>query len=150
MFLMSAVCYLDELARLEPVMLEACRAALAGAKRDLDFVRLESASFGRSPSKSIDYAVMEHTRRAVVVPVDPGWSDVGSWSALDEVSAKDGAGNAIIGDVEIVEARNSYLRSNGRLLVAIGVEDLVVIVEPDRSEERRVGKECRSRWSPYH
>jgi mannose-1-phosphate guanylyltransferase/mannose-6-phosphate isomerase len=74
---------------------------------------------------------MEHTKRAVVVPVDPGWSDVGSWSALDEVSTKDGAGNAITGDVQVVDARNSYLRSNGRLLVAVGIEDLIVVVEPD-------------------
>ncbi|MBI1779543.1 MAG: mannose-1-phosphate guanylyltransferase/mannose-6-phosphate isomerase [Proteobacteria bacterium] len=131
MFLMSARSYLDELARLEPAMLAACREALAHAKRDLDFVRLDAAAFAEAPAKSIDYAVMEHTTLAAVVPVDPGWSDIGSWSALDEVSPKDASGNAVIGDVQVIEARNSYLRSNGRLLVAVGVDDLIVIVEPD-------------------
>jgi mannose-1-phosphate guanylyltransferase / mannose-6-phosphate isomerase len=130
-FLMSARTYLDELQRHEPEIAAAAAAAVRQGQRDLDFLRLDPAAFAAAPSRSIDYAVMERTDRGMVVPVDPGWSDVGSWRALHDIAPKDPLGNAIIGDVHASGTRNCYLRSNGRLIVAIGVEDLVVIADPD-------------------
>ena len=94
-FIFRARAYLDELARLQPSILEAATQALAGAKEDLGFLRLEAQAFAKAPSISIDYAVMERTSAAAVVPVDIGWSDVGSWSSLWEISAHDAAGNAV-------------------------------------------------------
>jgi mannose-1-phosphate guanylyltransferase / mannose-6-phosphate isomerase len=126
MFLFPAQLYLDELQRLAPDMVVACRRALAEAKRDADFVRLDKTAFAACPSDSIDYAVMEKTHRAAVVPAAMGWSDVGSWDALWEMSTKDAAGNAIAGNVVAANTSNCYLRSGAGLVAAIGVEDLVV------------------------
>ncbi|MGE4221032.1 MAG: mannose-1-phosphate guanylyltransferase/mannose-6-phosphate isomerase, partial [Alphaproteobacteria bacterium] len=95
MFVVPAAAFLAELERLHPRMLEDCRLALAGAAADLDFLRLAAEPLGRAPALSIDYAVMEHTVRAAVVPVDFGWSDVGAWNALWEIADKDAAGNAV-------------------------------------------------------
>ena len=131
MFLFRARDYLDELARLRPDILAACRAALATAQEDLDFVRLGKAAFAACPADSIDYAVMEHTGKAALVPVDMGWNDIGAWSALWEVGAKDAAGNVVRGDVMVEEGRNNYLRAESRLLAALGVDDLVVVETPD-------------------
>ncbi len=131
MFLFRARDYLDELARLRPDILAACRAALATAQEDLDFVRLGKAAFAACPADSIDYAVMEHTDKAALVPVDMGWNDIGAWSALWEVGAKDAAGNVVRGDVMVEEGRNNYLRAESRLLAALGVDDLVVVETPD-------------------
>jgi mannose-1-phosphate guanylyltransferase / mannose-6-phosphate isomerase len=130
-FLFPARLYLDELERLRPEMVAACRQALAGAQRDADFVRLAKEAFAACPADSIDYAVMEHTRRAAVVPVSMGWSDVGSWDALWEISVKDGAGNSLAGNVVAEDARNCYLRSSDRLVAAIGIENLVVVATDD-------------------
>ena len=115
-FLFPARVYLDELERLRPDMVAACRNALATAQRDSDFVRLGREAFAGCDSDSIDYAVMEHTRRAAVVPVSMGWSDVGSWDALWEMSAKDQHGNSIAGNVVAEETRNCYLRSEAGLV----------------------------------
>jgi mannose-1-phosphate guanylyltransferase / mannose-6-phosphate isomerase len=104
---------------------------VAKGKRDLDFFRLDEAAFKASPSKSIDYAVMEHTKRAVIVPVDMGWNDVGSWHSLWEIAARDGHGNAAEGDVVALNVVNSYLRSEGPLLAAVGLEDVVVVATQD-------------------
>ncbi len=131
MFLFSPASYLDELERLEPEMLDACRAAVTGAEKDLDFLRLAADAFGRSPSRSIDYAVMEHTRRAVVVPAEMGWSDIGSWKALWDIGARDGSGNVLVGDVEAIDSADSYLRSESRLLATIGVRDMIVVATDD-------------------
>jgi mannose-1-phosphate guanylyltransferase/mannose-6-phosphate isomerase len=131
MFLFRADVYLEELARLEPEMLAASRAALAASRRDLDFLRLDETCFAGSPSKSIDYAVMEHTARAAVVPVDIGWSDVGSWLSLWEIGDKDGGGNVLRGDVIAHKTKNSYLRSEGPFVAAIGVEDIAVVATVD-------------------
>lgn len=131
LFLFRAADFLAELERLEPAMLDACRAALDKARTDLDFVRLDEASFAASPSNSIDYAVMEKTDRAAVVPVSMGWSDVGSWSALRDVADKDAAGNAIWGDVVAVDTRNSLVRSEGPLVVTYGLDDVVVVATKD-------------------
>lgn len=131
-FLMRADLYLAELKRLEPDMLDACTAAFHAATRDLDFTRLDATAFGRSPAKSIDYAVMEHTGRAAMVPVDMGWSDVGSWEALMSESAPDGDGNVIVGDVVAEDTRGSYVRADSDVMVAtLGVEDLVIVATAD-------------------
>jgi mannose-1-phosphate guanylyltransferase / mannose-6-phosphate isomerase len=130
-FLFSAGLYLDELGRLRPDIVEACKRAWVAAARDADFVRLDRALFAACPSESIDYAVMEHTLRAAVVPVAMGWSDIGSWDALWELGAKDAAGNASHGHVVAEDTRNCYLRSEGALIAAIGVEDLVVVATAD-------------------
>jgi mannose-1-phosphate guanylyltransferase/mannose-1-phosphate guanylyltransferase/mannose-6-phosphate isomerase len=131
MFLFSAKTFLDELERFEPELVAGCRTAVDRAERDLDFVRLATAPFSRVKSISIDYAVMERTHLAAVVPADIGWSDVGSWSSLWDIGAKDGAGNVVTGDVFAIDARNSLLRSDGRLLAAIGVKDLIVVATDD-------------------
>ena len=130
-FLFPARLYLDELERLRPDMVGACRRALETAQRDSDFVRLGRESFSGCPADSIDYAVMEQTRRAAIVPVSMGWSDVGSWDALWEMSAKDQNGNSVAGNVVAEESRNCYLRSEAGLLAAVGIEDLVVVKTAD-------------------
>jgi len=131
MFLFPAAKVLAELERFEPLVLAACRAALSGAASDLDFCRLEPAAFATAPSTSIDYAVMERTDSAVVVPADIGWTDVGAWSALWEIGAKDASGNVEIGDVLSRDSRNCYIRSEGVLTAAVGVEDTVIVVTDD-------------------
>ncbi len=130
-FLFAASTYLAELKRLRPDMLAACDDAVAKAKRDADFIRLDEAAFSACPSDSIDYAVMEHTDHSAVVPVDMGWSDLGSWDALWETGERDSSGNALIGNVLAEDTRNSYLRSEAGLVAAIGVEDLVVVATAD-------------------
>jgi mannose-1-phosphate guanylyltransferase/mannose-6-phosphate isomerase len=130
-FLFPARLYLEELERLRPDMAAACRRAFAGACRDADFVRLDKEAFSQCIGDSIDYAVMEKTPRAAVVPVSMGWSDIGSWDALWEISAKDPDGNTIEGNVVTQDARNCYLRSEAGLVAAIGIEDLVVVATDD-------------------
>ena len=130
-FLFPARVYLDELERLRPDIVVACRNALTTAQRDSDFIRLGREAFSACDSDSIDYAVMEHTRRAAVVPVTMGWSDVGSWDALWEMGPKDQHGNSIAGNVVAEDARNCYLRSEAGLVAAIGIEDLVVVATAD-------------------
>jgi mannose-1-phosphate guanylyltransferase/mannose-1-phosphate guanylyltransferase/mannose-6-phosphate isomerase len=131
MFLFPVAGVLAELERFEPAVLAACRRALDGAVTDLDFCRLEATAFKAAPSTSIDYAVMERTEHAVVVPADIGWTDVGAWSALWEIGAKDAAGNVEIGDVISRDSRNCYIRSEGILTAAVGVEDTVIVVTDD-------------------
>lgn len=131
MFVFRADTLIAELERLSPDIVAACRAALTGAETDADFVRLNKVAFARAPSISVDYALMERTERAAMVPVDMGWSDVGSWQALWEIGAKDHAGNVVVGDVIQVGAGNCYLRGDGILVAAIGLEDFVVIATKD-------------------
>ena len=131
MFLFRAAAFLDELRRLQPRILECCGDALAHAHRDMDFIRLGEPAFVACPSDSIDYAVMEHAASAAVVPVDMGWNDVGSWQSLWDIAQRDAEGNAVSGNVLTERARNSYLRSEGPLLAALGVEDLVVVATKD-------------------
>jgi mannose-1-phosphate guanylyltransferase/mannose-1-phosphate guanylyltransferase/mannose-6-phosphate isomerase len=130
-FLFPASLYLCELERLRPDMLAACKAALAGSRTETDFVRLDKTAFGACPSDSIDYAVMEHTHTAAVVPVSMGWSDLGSWDALWEMGQKDERGNALSGNVVAEATHNCYLRSEAGLVAAIGVEDIVVVATDD-------------------
>ncbi len=126
MFLFRASRYLEELERFRPDILDAVRRALAEGRRDGDFVRLDKHAFAACPSDSIDYAVMEKTGAAMVLPVDIGWNDVGSWSALWDVSEQDAGGNAHHGDVIAVDSRNSYAYAQ-RLVALVGVDDLVVV-----------------------
>ncbi|MCD9030726.1 mannose-1-phosphate guanylyltransferase/mannose-6-phosphate isomerase [Luteimonas sp. Y-2-2-4F] len=130
MFLFRASRYLEELGRFRPDILDAVRRAFEDATRDGDFVRLGREAFAASPADSIDYAVMERTGQARVLPVDIGWSDVGSWSALWSVSEQDADGNAHHGDVIAVDTRNSYAYAR-RLVALVGVDDLVVVETDD-------------------
>ena len=131
MFLFSAKAFLEELERLEPEIVNACRASIDGAKTDLDFVRISEQAFSACPSKFIDYAVMEHTKHAAMIPVEIGWNDVGSWGALWDIGAKDGANNVVSGDVSIFDTQNSYIRSEGPLVTTLGIENLVVVATED-------------------
>jgi mannose-1-phosphate guanylyltransferase/mannose-1-phosphate guanylyltransferase/mannose-6-phosphate isomerase len=130
-FLLPVRALLAELEAHEPAVLAAARAALAAAQRDLTFLRLDKAAFARSPSISVDHAVMERTAAAAVVPGDFGWSDVGAWSALWEIGDQNDDANVLLGDVTVHDTRGSYVRSEGPLVVTVGVEDLVVVASPD-------------------
>ncbi|MBM3523577.1 MAG: mannose-1-phosphate guanylyltransferase/mannose-6-phosphate isomerase [Alphaproteobacteria bacterium] len=131
MFMLPITGFRAELARHAGAVAEAVDAAVARSRTDLDFVRLDAESFARAPSISIDYAVMEKTDRAAVVPAKLGWSDVGAWSALWEIGARDTDGNVTLGDVQVEGTRNSYLRAEHGLLAAIGVEDMVIVALKD-------------------
>ena len=131
MFMFRASAYLAELGRYTPAMLAACRAALAAAGRDLDFLRLPAQEFASCPSDSIDYAVMEKTDRAVVVPLAAGWSDVGSWAALADALPRDAEGNVTAGDVLTEDSSGCYLHSTSRLVAAVGLRDHVVVETKD-------------------
>ena len=131
MFALSPRHYLDELARYAPQMLEACRAAWAGSARDLDFVRLDAAAFTACPADSIDYAVMEKTDAATVIPVDIGWSDVGSWATLWDAASKDERGNVVRGDVHLQDTENCYVRAEDRMVSVIGLKNAVVVETDD-------------------
>ncbi|WP_447586316.1 mannose-1-phosphate guanylyltransferase/mannose-6-phosphate isomerase [Pseudoxanthomonas mexicana] len=130
MFLFRASRYLEELARFRPDIVDAVRAAHVAARHDGDFVRLDKDAFSACPSDSIDYAVMEKTADAMVLPVDIGWNDVGSWSALWDVAERDADGNAHHGDVIAVDSRNSYAYAH-RLVALVGVDDIVVVETDD-------------------
>jgi mannose-1-phosphate guanylyltransferase/mannose-6-phosphate isomerase len=131
MFAFSAQVYLDELNRLRPDIAGGAERALAASSRDMDFLRLDAEAFGACPADSVDYAVMEKTDRGVVVPADIGWSDVGSWSSLWEVSEKDADGNVVRGDVHLADSKGCLARSDGRLVSLLGVENLIVVDTDD-------------------
>jgi len=130
-FLLSARAYLGELSRINPTMLDACERAVRDGQEDLAFFRLSAEPFGEAPSLSIDHAVMEHTSRAAVVPVDMAWSDVGSWPALRDIATADSDGNVLQGDVLAERMTNSYVRSEGRLVAAVGLDNVVVVATDD-------------------
>jgi len=131
MFLFRAGSLMAEIERWVPEVAAACREALAGARRDLDFLRLDEDAFAKAPAVSLDYAVMEKTAQAAVVPADMGWSDIGSWAALWEVGAKDASGNVIVGDVAARDVTRSYIRSDDRLVAVIGLSDVLLVVSDD-------------------
>lgn len=131
MFLFSCRQYLDELECHHPAMVAACKAALAGRHHDLDFCRLDEAAFAACPADSIDYAVMERTERAAVVPADIGWNDIGAWSALWDVGAKDTNGNVVRGDVWLDDVNNSLVRAESRMVAAIGLKNVVIVETAD-------------------
>ncbi|NWL79044.1 mannose-1-phosphate guanylyltransferase/mannose-6-phosphate isomerase [Pseudomonas taiwanensis] len=131
MFMFQASRYLEELQQFRPDILAACRTALAGGSQDLHFTRVDTAAFTACPEDSIDYAVMEKTQDAVMVPLDAGWSDIGSWSALWDVSEKDAQGNVFKGDVLDQGSRNTYVHADSRLVATVGVEDIVIVETKD-------------------
>jgi mannose-1-phosphate guanylyltransferase/mannose-6-phosphate isomerase len=131
MFLFSAASYLRELGKHAPDILAACRQALAAGHGDRALLHLGRDAFLGCRADSIDYAVMEKTDQASVTELDAGWSDVGSWAALHEIAAADDSGNALVGDVVAVNCRNSYLRSEGRLVGAVGLDGCVVVETRD-------------------
>jgi len=131
MFLFRPDAYLAELESSAPDILAACRKAVEAAQSDLDFLRLDADAFKTSPSDSIDYAVMEKTSKAMVVPMDAEWSDVGAWSSLWEVHDRDEEGNVTRGDVLVHGVHNSYLHSTSRLVAAVGLENHIVVETAD-------------------
>jgi mannose-1-phosphate guanylyltransferase len=162
MFLFKASTYLTELKVHHPDMFSACEQAMEETQADLDFIRVNKAAFAACPDDSVDYAVMEKTAKAVVVPMDCGWSDVGSWSALWEVSDKDEQGNACRGDVINVDTRNTYVHASEKLVTTIGLDGIVVVETKDailvakQSEVQQVKQvveqlkaEQRSEWQHH-
>ncbi|HET8902782.1 MAG TPA: mannose-1-phosphate guanylyltransferase/mannose-6-phosphate isomerase [Saccharospirillum sp.] len=143
MFVFKARVFLEELKQFQPAIYEATQAAMANKYADLDFIRVDAEAFARSPSDSIDYAIMERTERAVVVPYTGDWSDIGAWSALYDLSDKDGQDNVLQGDVLTEDASGNLIRAESRLVAAIGVQnmaiietdDAVVVVPRDRAQD---------------
>lgn len=131
MFMFKASTYLQALERLAPEIFEACRNACTKAVKDMDFLRIDEASFDKCPSDSIDYAIMEKVDNAVVIPVDIGWNDVGSWASLQDIGVADAMNNTLIGDVESEASNNCYIRAESRLIVALGVDDLIIVETAD-------------------
>jgi len=140
MFVMRAASWLEAIERCSPEILRSCSEAMQSSRRDLDFLRVDKSAFLRCPSDSIDYAVMEKITAtgsasgelyAAVVPLDAGWSDVGAWSALWEVSERDDNGNACKGDVLVHDSRHNYINANDRLVAAVGVENLIIVETAD-------------------
>ena len=131
MFMFRASRYLEELKKFEPKIHSICIEAVKQATQDLDFIRISEEIFQDCPNTSIDYAVMEKTGAAVVVPLDAGWSDVGSWLSLYEVSVKDKSNNVITGDSICIDTKNTLIRGDERLIATIGVDDLVIVDTKD-------------------
>ncbi|GGA81157.1 mannose-1-phosphate guanylyltransferase 1 [Neiella marina] len=131
MFMFTAGQYLSELKKHQPDILAACEASMADVSHDLDFVRVDKDEFLKCPDDSIDYAVMEKTERAVVIPLDAGWNDVGSWSALWEVNEKDQHGNVTRGDVMVHESNNTYVNSEEKLVAVVGLDNIIVVETKD-------------------
>lgn len=131
MFVFSAKALIAEMERFHPEMLKHCQVALQQGARDLDFFRLQEQAFAQCANLSIDYALMEQTQHAAMVPLDAGWSDVGSWHALWEVAEKDEQQNALSGDVLSVDSHGCYVNSEGRLVALVGVKDLIVVETAD-------------------
>jgi mannose-1-phosphate guanylyltransferase/mannose-6-phosphate isomerase len=130
-FVLNAKTYIEEIARLAPEILKAARAALAGAKEDLGFLRLDKSGFATSPNISVDYAVMEKTGAAAMLPLDVGWNDVGSWSSLWDIAPRDGNGNFVKGEAILEDTTDCYVHSEKALVSTIGVKDLVIVDTPD-------------------
>lgn len=130
-FLFSAKVFLDELQKYAPHVLSAVQGSFLNARRETDFVRLESEAFARSPQISVDYAVMEKTDRAAVFAVDYSWNDIGSWDAVHDLLSKDQSGNSIQGHGLVLQGQNNFLYSDGILTALIGVDDLVVVTTAD-------------------
>lgn len=131
MFLFRASRYLQELKRFAPAIDEACAEAFAGSTRDRDFTRIDAKRFAVCPDDSIDYAVMEHAEEVVVVALDAGWNDIGSWSALWDTAVKDDSGNVSKGDTLLVSSKDSYVHASSRLVATVGVDGLIVVETKD-------------------
>lgn len=131
MFLFRASRYLEELQKFHPKILKQCKESLFQAEHDLDFLRIKKDAFDLCPAESVDYAVMEKTSHAVVVPMDAGWSDIGSWSSLWDIGEKDENGNSVHGDAILHNTHRSYVKTDDKLVAAIGVNDLVIVSTKD-------------------
>jgi mannose-1-phosphate guanylyltransferase/mannose-6-phosphate isomerase len=131
MFVFRAGRYLAELGSFAPDILAACKAAFEAAQIDLDFVRIDKAQFTKCRSESIDYAVMEKTQDAMVLPLDVGWSDVGSWSSLFDALSADEDGNVLQGDVMVFDTHDCYVHSTSRLVAAVGMDDHIIVETKD-------------------
>ena len=131
MFLFKASTVLAELKAHRLDIYDACERAFSDASSDLDFIRIDGEAFEACPDDSIDYAVMEKTKDAVMVPLDAGWNDIGSWSSLWEVVEKDGNGNAVFGDVILIDTKNSLARTDDKLLAVLGLDDIVAVSTKD-------------------
>ncbi|WP_405027761.1 mannose-1-phosphate guanylyltransferase/mannose-6-phosphate isomerase [Mangrovibacter phragmitis] len=127
MFMFKAESYLAELKEFRPDIYKQCERAVMQTNEDLDFVRIDEEAFAQCPSESIDYAVMEHTSHAVVVPMDAGWSDVGSWSSLWDISNKDESGNVTRGDVVQFDCRDTYVHSEDALVATLGLDNTIIV-----------------------
>ncbi len=162
MFLFKASRYLTELEQFRPDIYAACAQSMADVQPDLDFIRINADAFQACPDDSIDYAVMEKTADAIVMPLDAGWNDIGSWSSLWEVSQKDSNGNTISGDVIANNTSNSYIRTEGKLVGAVGVQDLVIVstldavmvahkdhVQDAKKIAEKLKSEGRSEWKMH-
>lgn len=130
-FLMKASVYLSELKLHQADIFTACQNAMAHSQQDLDFIRIEPNAFHHCPSNSIDYAIMEKTHRAVMTPLHQSWSDVGSWSALWDISDKDKSGNSLKGDVININSHNTLVQAENKLIAIIGLKDLIVVETKD-------------------
>ncbi|NNF78139.1 MAG: mannose-1-phosphate guanylyltransferase/mannose-6-phosphate isomerase, partial [Rhizobiales bacterium] len=130
-FLFRADAFLDELKALQPEILRAAESAYAKATRDLDFLRLHKQAFSKAPAVSVDYAVMEKTDQAAVLPVDYAWSDIGSWDAVAELLPADRTGNAVMGDVDILDGNGNLVHSSGTLTTVVGLNDHIIVCTPD-------------------
>lgn len=159
LFMFRASRLIEELQQHRPDILEACRAALAGAAADLNFIRIDAGAFAACPEDSLDYAVMEKTRRAVVVPMDVGWSDIGAFAAVWETQPKDADGNVVRGDVLTHDAQGNLLFAENVLLAAVGVRDLVVVqtkdavlvAARDRTQDvKQIVRQLKERGSTEH
>ena len=159
MFLFKASRYLEELKKFRPDIYHACSDSIVSMVTDLDFLRINEENFKACPSESIDYAVMEKTADAVVVPMDAGWCDIGSWSSLWDISDKDSNGNASQGDVLLHNSSDCYVRADKRLVSAVGLNDLVIVdtkdallvahkdsVQDAKIIAQKLKKESRSEW----
>lgn len=131
MFLFKASRYIEELKKYRPEIMELCNNSMVKSSSDMDFIRVDKVEFEKCPDDSIDYAVMEKTEAAMVVPMDAGWSDVGSWSTLWDVSQKDSNRNVIKGDVITVDSSSNYIHSESKLVTTVGVENLVIVETKD-------------------
>ncbi|WP_041473059.1 mannose-1-phosphate guanylyltransferase/mannose-6-phosphate isomerase [Vibrio atlanticus] len=131
MFMFKASRYLEELSQHHPEILAACQLALSKQNTDLDFIRIDAEAFKNSPSDSIDYAVMEKTSHATVIPMDVGWNDIGSWSAIWDVSDKDEHNNVIEGDVLTVDSQHNYIHAENKLVATVGVDNLIIVETKD-------------------
>ena len=131
MFMFQADVLISELSEQSPNIVVSVIDAVTNATKDLDFIRLDKQSFESSPSDSIDYALMEKSDNVVVVPLDAGWNDIGSWSALHDIGKKDANGNVIHGDVFMQDTTNTYIHANGHMIATIGVQDLIIVDTPN-------------------
>ncbi|HFU0690757.1 TPA: mannose-1-phosphate guanylyltransferase/mannose-6-phosphate isomerase [Morganella morganii] len=131
MFLFKASAYLAELKKYRPIISQVCSDAIAHSYKDLEFTRIDESIFGSCPSESIDYAVMENSTNVAVVTMNANWNDIGSWSALWDISKKDKKNNSIRGDVIIEDTENSYINSQSRLIATVGISNLVIVETKD-------------------